>query len=103
MAAVKQQLLGMGDAVLIEQVTGDGTADLLVTNHMEKIKSLLISLLPGTGWVAELTRHPELLWSCTVHSKPPCFHWPGGSLGRQYKLPLAEEQAKGPAAPGYLH
>lgn len=47
MAAVKQhqllQLLGTGDAAVIQQalVTGDGTAHLLMANHMEKSKSFL--------------------------------------------------------------
>lgn len=46
MAAVKHQLLqllGTGDAAVIQQalVTGDGTAHLLMANHMEKIKSFM--------------------------------------------------------------
>lgn len=105
MAAVKQQLLqllGMGDTALMEQalVTGHGTARLPITNHMEKIKSFLNQSPAREGLGCRANQAP---WSCTVHSKPPCFHWPGRSLGRQYKLPLAEEEAKGPAALGHLN
>lgn len=99
MAAVKHQLLqllGTGDAAVIQQalVTGDGTAYLLMANHMEK-NQILSESSSCQGKVGVQSKPGTLSFSGPAQCAPnPRFHRPGGSLGRQYKMPLAEEEAK---------